>query len=389
MADMAPFAPQAIFVRLAGRILRGARSVTTDDLRQLRQLLFLQYEAPLGSNVHITPVFEAIKKAVPDTRIAVACSGLAVEVLKHNPFIDDLLITSNPLVNTADAMRSLRHQLRKKKINPECVVTTSGNTRSRITLCGMVAGRSLRVGYTHVPALYDASLIYNKEISLIANNLRLVQLLGHGDTHYEPRIFFSRTDLEIAQSLLATNDSAVLKPRVVFVTQTSPTQRKSWRKERFVAAADYVVRELGCEAVFVGTAKEADLIDDIRNRMQHPSVSVAGKTSLPVLSAMLCMCDYAITLDTGTMHVGRAAGIPQVILAPAWSPVVEWLPLGMDQYQIRKGPDIHSAPANYVIDEISTDEVISALEYLYQNYPWSTETRMARVQRNLVLTREQ
>lgn len=388
MASMAPFAPKAILVRLAGRILKGARSVTTDDLRQLRQLLFLQYEAPLGSNVHVTPVFEAIKQVAPDTRIAVACSGLATEVLKHNPFIDDLLVTPNPLVNTVDAMRSLRHQLYEKKINPECVVTTSGNTRSRITLCGLVAGRSLRVGYTHTPALYDASLIYNKEISLIANNLRLVQLLGRGGAHYEPRIFFSRADLDVAQSLLATSDAAGLKPRVVFVTQTSPTQRKSWRKERFIAAAEYAIRELGCEAIFVGTAKEADLIDDIRNGMQYPSISVAGKTSLPVLSAMLCMCDYAITLDTGTMHVGRSAGIPQVILAPAWSPVIEWLPLGMDQYRILKGPDIPSAPADYVIDEISTDEAISALGYLYRNYPWSAEARMARVQRNLALTRE-
>jgi hypothetical protein len=53
-----------------------------------------------------------------------------------------------------------------------------------------------------------------------------------------------------------------------------------------------------------------------------------------------------------------------VIIAPAWSPPIEWLPVGDERYRILKNADMSSAPADYVIDEVSVAEVTSALDEL-------------------------
>lgn len=370
---------------LTAACLRGNRTVTTVDLSRVRSFLFLQYEQALGSNIHATPIFEALKQRVPDCWIGVACAGMALEVMRKNPFIDRVLPTPHAYNETIGAMRSLKAHLNANRLYPQCIVTTSGNTRTTVLLTGLVLGRTLRVGWTSVPELYDAHLTYEPAISLIANNLRLLELLGHRSTHCEPRVSFDLQDLAEAKRLLADGGLDQTRPTVICVTQTNPAQRKSWLKDRFVGVANYAAQELGYQTIFVGTSGEAGRIEEIRDRLRLPSVSFAGKTSLPVLSAMMCLADCAVTLDTGTMHIGRSAGLPMVILAPAWSPVIEWLPLGSDDYRILKGPDIPlPTPEDYMLEEISVESVTKELAYLHQYYPPSEQARSARVGRSLV-----
>jgi ADP-heptose:LPS heptosyltransferase len=154
-----------------------------------------------------------------------------------------------------------------------------------------------------------------------------------------------------------------------FVTQTSVTQRKSWRKERFQAAAEFLAERYRAHIVFVGTASEAAAIEDLRKGIPHATSSFAGKTNLLQMAALLSMCDVGLTLDTGTMHVGRTVGLPMVIIAPAWSPALEWLPLDNPRYRILKNAEMKDCPADYVIDEVSVDEATGSLQELLEQFP--------------------
>ena len=100
-----------------------------------------------------------------------------------------------------------------------------------------------------------------------------------------------------------------------------------------------------------------------------PTTSVAGKTSITQLAAVMSLCNVGLTLDTGPMHVGRAVGLPMVVIAPAWSPPLEWLPIEADRFRVLKNGDIPVAPVDYIIDEVSVDEVQSALQDFIQRYP--------------------
>jgi ADP-heptose:LPS heptosyltransferase len=154
-----------------------------------------------------------------------------------------------------------------------------------------------------------------------------------------------------------------------FVTQTSVTQRKSWRKERFQAAAEFLIERYGAHIVFLGTASEASAIDELRKGIPHATSSLAGKTNLLQMAALLSLCDVGLTLDTGTMHVGRTVGLPMAIIAPAWSPPLEWLPLNNPRYRILKNAEMGFCPPDYLIDEVSVDEVTDALRGLLQEFP--------------------
>jgi ADP-heptose:LPS heptosyltransferase len=338
------------------------------ELSSFRNFLLLQHARALGTVVHATPLIPALREAMPDARIAVAASGFALEVLRNNPGIERLIETPSPLNDWRSAAQILRRENPFRR-GDFVLVTPVGNDRTKIALQTLFAGAGARVGFTQVPALYRAAFEFDYAKSQIENNLAILPALGHPIRHFEPQIFFTAADLEWVERMLA--ESGVQAGQVVaaLVTQTSVTQHKSWRKERFQAAAEFLIERYGAHIVFLGTESEAAAIDDLRKGIAGATSSFAGKTNLLQMAALLSLCDVGLTLDTGTMHVGRTVGLPMAILAPAWSPSLEWLPLNNPRYRILKNAEMEVCPPEYVIDEVSVDEVTGALQGLLEKFP--------------------
>ncbi|GGG73976.1 glycosyltransferase family 9 protein [Edaphobacter dinghuensis] len=351
------------------RVANSGGGPRNRPLREISNFLLLQYPSALGTAIHATPLIQALRHAVPQCRIVVAASGFALDVFRNNPGIDRLIETPNPLKDLNGSVKTLRREL---PFNGAAfaTLTSTGNERTRIAMQALLSGASIRVGFTVVPKLYRRPLFFNRSLSQIANNLRIVEALEHTPSHFEPEIFYREEDRAFARETLARAGVQSDQPVAVFVTQTSVTQRKSWRPERFKAAAEFLTARYGAHIVFVGTTAESAAIDELRGTLSAPSTSVAGKTTLPQLAALMSLATVGLTLDTGPMHLGRAVGLPMVIIAPAWSPPIEWLPLGNDKFRIFKNADIPvPPPADYIIDEVSVDEVTSALADLLTLYP--------------------
>jgi ADP-heptose:LPS heptosyltransferase len=339
------------------------------SLREIDNFLLLQYPSALGTAIHATPLIRALRHAVPQCRIVVAASGFALDVFRNNPGIDRLIETPNPLKDLNGSVKVLRRELPFDG-TAFATLTSTGNERTRVAMQALLSGAAVRVGFTVVPKLYRSPLFFDKALSQIANNLRIVEALGHTPTHFEPEIFYREEDLAFARETLARAGVQSGQPVAVFVTQTSVTQRKSWRPKRFRAAAEFLISRYGAHILFVGTAAESAAIEELRASLSAPTTSVAGRTTLPQLAALMSLATVGLTLDTGPMHLGRAVGLPMVIIAPAWSPPIEWLPLSNNKFRILKNADIPvPPPSDYIIDEVSVDEVTSSLTDLLAQYP--------------------
>ncbi len=349
---------------LALRALNATWSVPSTPLEDIRTFVLLQHATALGTAIHSTPLIPALRSAVPDAHIIVAASGFGLEVFRNNPGVDLLVEMPSPIRNSQANKVLTRHL----PAGTFATLTPTGNERTAIALAARFAKAGNLCGFTLAPELYRKPLRYDPAVSQIANNLRIVEVLGHASTsQYEPQIFFSTEDRTYAQSLLHGRDAH--RPLVAFVTQTFIKQRKSWRPERFLATAKFLIDRYDAQIVFVGSDGERATIEELRSKVQGTTWNVAGQTTISQLAALLSLCDLGLTLDTGTMHVGRAVGLPMVIIAPAWSPPVEWLPLGDPRFAILKNLDLPAAPADYVIDEVSVDEVTAAISDLLARYP--------------------
>jgi len=360
-------------MRNAERLLRGTRHDGAP-----RSVLVLEYMLPLGCCVHLTPLYEAIKLIDPGIVLTVATRGLGAVLLRHHRFIDHMIETPDPLTDIRAAAAGLRSELRRKGLRPDCALTGASDQRTRIALLALLACPGWRGGYTLAPELYHCPLEYQAGLSLIDNNLRIALLVGGSGEHLEPRVFFSQADVA-AMDVLAQQANPDGRPLVVMVSQNSGGQRTGWHNGRFAQVIRHAHDALGCAVVYVGTSGDAAAVEQIRVEAGGIGTSLAGKTSVTELAALLAMSDAAVSLDTGTMHIGRAVGVPMVVIGPSWQRPLEWLPLGLPQVRILRGEDRLDVPENYRLDEVDVSAVTEALDDLFKAYPPDPGRRAERI----------
>lgn len=358
------------------RALRGRRMSAIPE--QVKSVLILEYMLPLGCCVHLTPVYEAIKRERPEVTITVATRGLGLALLRHNSSIDHLIGTPDPLRDTFRAARALRAELKQRNLHPSCTLTGASDQRTRIALLALLAGAGWRGGFTLATRLYQRPLQYHPNLSQIDNNLRLAGLAGCGIEHFEPRAFFSRADA-VAAAALAQEANPEGKPLVIMVTQNSGGQSTGWHDDRFVQVIRHAHDVLHCAIAYVGTGADRAAVERLRRDAGGIGTSLAGRTTVTELAALLAGSDAAVSLDTGTVHVGRAVGVPMVVIGPAWQKPLEWLPLNAENVRILRGVDRIDIPKGYKLDEVQAADVIAALTELLETYPSDPLRRAERL----------
>ena len=367
-------------LRLLHHLLRVTRPRTH---REPRTILILQYQMPLGCCVHGTPLYTALKSTYPDITLVVATRGLGFATIQHDPSIDHLITTGDPLPSFAarrHVARQLRAELRLRNLRPDLILQDASSKAGSFAFFAALLRLAPTSGFADAPALYDYPLTYDWSRSLIDNNLRLAE-----SPHIEPAVYFTPTDLAAAHALLLEANPGS-QPITAFVVRGSGDQRTGWHDDRFASVVRHI-ESLGHRTVFLGTPDATDTIDRIRSLARSQGLSLAGRTTIPQLAAVLCLCDLLITLDTGTLHVGRAAGLPLVVLGPSWQNPLEWLPITLANARVLRGEDRPDVPANYLLDEIQAAEVQQAADELLEAYPPSATAREARLQRLLSTTR--
>jgi ADP-heptose:LPS heptosyltransferase len=373
-----------LFDSLARAVVSLERFVrpAAGDPNSVRNVLVFQYIVPLGNCVHMTPLFEAIKRDRPDVRITVATWGIGAQVLRNCPYIDDLLETPSPLTGFWGAVSSVRDQLRSLGLKPDCCLTGASDHRSKIALSAAAACSGWRGGYTLLPALYQKPLLYDRGISLIDNNLRLAELLGISAQLVEPRVFYSPEDAAMARSLL---EPARIegRPVLVAVTRNSGGLPTGWHDDRWSKTLRYAHQELGYEIFYAGTASDAPAIAALMRMTGEVGISLAGKTTINQLAALLALSDMVITLTTGTMHMTRAVGTPMVVLNVAWEKPLEWMPSDRPSVRVLRGPDLDTIPPEYRMDEISVEWACSELADMSRLFEPDRDAQEARLKANL------
>lgn len=110
---------------------------------------------------------------------------------------------------------------------------------------------------------------------------------------------------------------------------------KSWPRDRWVATIRQIATHHGLPVVLTGSGEEESIIVPIIDALPSvPAVNVAGRTSLPVLAALLERACLLIAGDTGPAHIAAAVGTPLVALFGP-SPPDRMGPLG-DEARIRR-----------------------------------------------------
>jgi ADP-heptose:LPS heptosyltransferase len=324
----------------------------------------------LGYAVHMTPVYEALSRG--GYRVLVATRGASAGLLRYSPYVDHVFETPDPASDLIAAALSLRQQLRVSRLQPTAVLTGPQDARTRTALLGALASSGWRGGFAVHPWHYKAPLRYDPTLSRVANNLRLAELLGCDTTACEPRVFFSPEQCAAAAAMLPPG------PILAIAAGNSGGQPTAWHDDRWAAVIRHAHDALGYHPVFLGTARDAPVIARIRALLGSFGTSLAGRTGIGELAAVLAQSDLCLSLMTGTLHVARAVGTPTVALGLNWEPPLEWMTPRQPHVRLLRGPDAPRTPG-YRCDDLSKEAVIAELGAMAKLYPPSAAARASRL----------
>ena len=123
---------------------------------------------------------------------------------------------------------------------------------------------------------------------------------------------------ESAVRLLA-EQGVTLDAGFVVLNPATGDETRRWGADRFGEAAALIFREFGLLSVLVGSGKDEALCRTVVECSERFGAhgdglprSVAGRTDIPTLAALLQMARVQISGDTGSLHLSAALGKPVV-----------------------------------------------------------------------------
>ncbi len=329
----------------------------------------------IGDIVCTTPVFHTIKKAYPDSFIAVLVSRKAAGVLVHNPYIDELIV----LENYKGSLYKLVRKIQKE--NFDASLSFSGTTfTSLLFFWGLIP---IRIKLTRRPRPVTERLTdwqntleeeYTHHTFAPGFYLSMLRYVGIHDTHSEKQVYTTaETDIYMQKFLeeqgIKKNDT------VVGISITAGNKIKEWGDERFGKVAMRLVNEYGAKIIWIGGAWDRERIEKlIKSLGNATSQSIATHFSLEELPSLVKSLSLYIAVDTGPIYIAHALGTPLVDIT---GPVDPWEQPPHDEKSICVTPPAPFYPSSFVfktrgaseetkkaLDAITVDEVVAAAAYL-------------------------
>jgi len=301
------------------RSMKKNTSKRTLATAEMVNILILKPSA-LGDIVLALPALSALRKGLPNAKISWLVRTEFAELLENHPYLDEIIPFDRKYLGRAwcnpkafAALLTLIRRLRSKHF--EAVFDLQGLLRT--ASLGWLSGCPNRFGMAG--AREFAHVFYNHKISqdpacihLVDYYLKIVRAAGPATTDVEFALPENPAAAEFVKSLLQKHNVAI--DNYVVLIPGSARPNKCWPAERFAALADKITSIQSCSVIAVGSPAERDLAEKINALAKPPVVNLAGRTSIPQLTAVLKSAKLVVGNDTGPIHIAAALDVPVVVI---------------------------------------------------------------------------
>lgn len=283
----------------------------------------------IGDVIHTLPSLAALRRCYPQAHITWVVEESASDLLMDHPLLDRVLVSRRKRWiqdlkegrHRGAVLREITGFLHTLRDRPyDLVIDFHGLFKSAVFV--LLSRGKRKLGYD---SLQEGSGIFlNEKIPedmtkhAVERYLDFPRHLGCDTTSPEFPIGLREAHFKRVEALLAEKKVDTGRG-FVGISPVAYWETKLWDEAKFAALCDRIVTELGLPVVFTGERSEG-VIARIRSRMQAPSASVAGETSLRELAALYTMASVLLTTDSGPMHLAAAVGTPVVALFGPTSP---------------------------------------------------------------------
>jgi heptosyltransferase II len=270
----------------------------------------------IGDAVMTLPALRAIRKAYPAGRICLLVKPGVAPLFENNPDIDEIILYKESHRRFFGRLQ-LALSLRQKRFARAILLQNAFDA----ALIAFLAGIPERIGYNRDGRgfLLTKAIPHrdgDRKLHHIHYYLNLLKAAGINAEFSGPRIKLSIDERMAARGML----SDLTRPVLGINPGSAYGPSKRWLPERFAEVAVWFVKETHGSVIIFGGRNETDIAEQIFRAIPMNKMSVAGRTSLRELTALISECDVFLTNDSGPMHLAYAVGTPLVAIFGSTSP---------------------------------------------------------------------
>lgn len=306
-----------------------------EKMDEYKSILVVQTAFP-GDIVLTTPLFKALKKRFPESKLAVLTTPSGYELLRDIKEIDSLITYDKKGKDRGmSGFAGMVGQLRDGRFD----VCFSPHRSYRTSLLLYGAGIPVRVGFS------DASLsfLYNRRICRDASLHeveRVLSLLGPFEADVKkadkaPYLEISTKTWSRAKKIF---DEAGISSNgtVIGVAPGSVWETKRWMADGYASLIDRLMERYDMKVVLIGSPAEKNTGDEILSLATHKPINLIGKTTLRELIAVIDRCQLLIGNDSAPGHIASARMVPVVSIFGPTVPAFGYSPYGKDVVIVEK-----------------------------------------------------
>lgn len=314
--------------------------------------------AKLGDMVCTTPVFRAIKKTYPNSKLYVIGNFVNKEVVSGNTDVDGYIVYSNNFKET-------RSFLEKENIDFAAITSPSTEMLALLYLSGIktIVAPVIQNGYNpYETKSYKIirSLVIKKPHTMGTyaprEYLRLLGPIGICEEDTTKHLVYSSTAKEKVENFMKDHGVDASSDFIVCISPSAGNDIKKWPAERFAILADYIYKNYNTKIIITGgenDKKEATGMISCIN----PNTKFIDTTCLfniEELKALISSVNLLISVDTGPIYIAEAFEVPTIdIIGPIDEK--EQPPIGK-KHRIVMAPN-RKRPELYVMNARTCDEL--------------------------------
>lgn len=305
----------------------------------VRRILVVRVDL-LGDTVLSLPAVRALCRAFPEAEIDMLVQPSMAGILAGEGALLHEVIGYNPHAwrTPREVLRprtwlTTRATIRKLQARHyDLAVSISGDIGSIVTRLSSARRRVGYAGEAYPFFLTDAvpGARYQKHQHEVAYVLDLARAAGGSvlPEDYQTRLTVAPEARPRARALLeqVRRETGARGPVIALHAGARNGQAKRWPLAHFVTLAEQLVRGHDALVVLTGAPSEASLASEVVAASAVPIVSLAGRTALPELAALLEAADVVVSGDSGPMHIASAVGTPVVALHGPTDPALSGPP---------------------------------------------------------------
>ncbi|GIX46477.1 MAG: heptosyltransferase [Candidatus Tectimicrobiota bacterium] len=285
-----------------------------------RRILVIQFRQ-IGDVLLSTPLLRALRQHYPQSYLAFCAEPSPARVLKHNPFLDEVLVYPRP----ATWQQAYRFMRRLRAYRFDLVLDLMGNPRS--ALLALSSGARQRIGFAGLPRALCYTVRVDRQRAVqeytVYKRLRLLAPLGITATDLSLCLPFTAQDAEAVKGFL---DGQGITPDdlLICLDPTSRVPTRQWPGEQVSRLADLLSERLGARVLLLWGPGEQDYVATLAARARSRPLLIPP-WDLSTLAALLARADLFVGCNSAPLHIAVSQGTPTLAIHGAtrpgnWSP---------------------------------------------------------------------